>query len=86
MPTIIEGVGANVTFAYGPGNLVSCPSKFVGTALIKQVTATRRTDREHATIQWIARRALRRGQILAVDSIHSTNPFEVIKPAETGDE
>ena len=75
-----------LTFAYGPGDLLSCPSKFVGTALIKEVKATRRTDGEHATIQWIALRALKHGQILAVNSVHSTDPFEVIKAAETGND
>ena len=81
-PTIIEGVGTNVTFAYGPGDLISCPSRLTGTALIKEVKATRRSDRDGATIQWIALRALKRGQVLAVDSIYSTDPFEVIKAAE----
>ena len=81
-PTIIEGVGTNVTFAYGPGDLVSCPSRLTGTALIKEVKATRRLDRDGATISWIGLRALKRGQILQVESIHSTDPFEVIKAAE----
>ena len=86
LPTAIEGVGTNVTFAYGPGDLVSCPSKVVGTALIKQVKATRRTDRMEPTIQWIALRALKRGQVFAVFSDHSMDPFKVIKAAETGDD
>ena len=77
-PTIIEGVGTNVTFAYGPGDLISCPSKLTGTALIKEVKATRRLDRGGATISWIGLRALKRGQHLQVESIHSTDPFEVI--------
>jgi hypothetical protein len=81
-PTIIEGVGTNVTFAYGPGDLISCPSKLTGTALIKLVKATKRVDRGGAPISWIGLRALRRGQILGVESIHSTDPFEVIKAAE----
>ena len=80
--TVIEGVGTNATFAYGPGDLISCPSRLTGTALIKEVKATRRSDRDGATISWIALRALKRGQILGVDSIHSTDPFEVIKAAE----
>ena len=86
-PTIIEGVGTNVTFAYGPGDLISCPSKLTGTALIKEVKATRRLDRGGAPISWIGLRALKRGQLLQVESIHSTDPFEVIKAAaveETG--
>ena len=81
-PTISEGVGTNVTFAYGPGDLISCPSKLTGTALIKLVKATKRVDRGGAPISWIGLRALRRGQILGVESIHSTDPFEVIKAAE----
>ena len=81
-PTVIEGVGTNVTFAYGPGDLISCPSKLTGTALIKLVKATKRVDRGGAPISWIGLRALRRGQILGVESIHSTDPFEVIKAAE----
>ena len=81
-PTIIEGVGTNVTFAYGPGDLISCPSRLTGTALIKEVKATKRSDRDGAAISWIALRALKRGQILGVDSIYSTDPFELIKAAE----
>ena len=80
--TLIEGVGTNATFAYGPGDLISCPSRLTGTALIKEVKATRRLDRDGATISWIEMRALKRGQILQVESIHSTDPFEVIKAAE----
>ena len=71
MPTVIEGVGTNVTFACGPGNMISCPSSFTGTALIKEAKATRRSDQDDATIQWIGLRALKRGRILPVDSIHS---------------
>ena len=41
-PTAIEGVGTNVAFAYGPGDLISCPSKLTGTALIKEVGALAR--------------------------------------------
>ena len=86
-PTIIEGVGTNVTFAYGPGDLIPCPSKLTGTALIRVVQATKRLDRGDAPISWIGLRALKRGQHLQVEFIHSTDPFEVIKAAaaeETG--
>ena len=80
--TMIEGVGTNVTFAYGPGDLISCPSRFTGTALIKEAKPTRRSDLADATIQWIGLRALKRGHILPVESILSTDHFEVIKAAE----
>ena len=85
VPTMIEGVGTNVTFAYGPGGLISSPPRFTGTALIKEVKATRRSDRDDATIQWIGLRALKPGHILPVDSILSADPFEVIKAAEQTD-
>ena len=81
-PTTIEGVGTNATFAYGPGDLISCPSKLTGTALIRVVQATKRLDRGDAPISWIGLRALKRGQLLQVESILSTDPFEVIKAAE----
>ena len=73
--TLIEGVGTNVTFAYGPEDLISCPSKLTGTALIKEVKATKRLDRGDAPISWIGLRALKRGQLLQVESILSTIPL-----------
>ena len=79
---IVEGVGTNATFEYGPGDLISCPSRLTGSAIIKEVKATKRTDRAGATISWIGLRPLKRGQILGVDAIHSTDPFEVLKAAE----
>ena len=47
-----------------------------------QTRAAHRSDRDDATIQWIGLRALKRGHILPVESILSTDPFEVMKAAE----